>query len=177
MENQNEEIIDSSNDSGEEEVTTTDTPEEGEKYTDTEKQLYARAKKAEAELKALRGEPKTETKSNDFGYDVKAYLKASGIKADEFDFVKAEMKASGLRDVDTLLENDYFKSKLEKNREVAKTQEAAPSGKRSGGVATDDVSYWLSKPFEEVPAEHRRAVVNAKAARESSGSQFYNSKK
>lgn len=171
------ENIDSTNDEVIEEETTNstngdETTEDGtEQYTPREKQLYERLKKAEAAAKA---NGTTKPPTNDFGYDVKAYLKASGITANEFDFVKAEMKASGLQDVDTLLENDYFKSKLEKHREVAKTEDATPSGKRSGGVATNSVDYWLSKPIEDVPNEHRRAVVNAKIERESKKSQFYN---
>ena len=176
------ENIDSTNDEVIEEETTDSTNGDAEEgtveYTPREKQLYARAKKAEAEAKAAKsqfGKPEAKTGGNDFGYDVKAYLKASGIKANEFDFVKAEMKASGLSDVDTLLENDYFKSKLEKHREVAKTDEATPSGKRSGGVATNSVDYWLAKPFEEVPKEHRSAVLNARIQREGGKSQFYNS--
>lgn len=179
MENDSE-TIDSTNDEViEEEVETTDstngeTEESTEEYTPREKQLYARLKKAEAAAKAG-AQQEVKTAGNDFGYDVKAYLKASGIKADEFDFVKKEMKASGLTDVDALLENDYFKSKLEKHRQVTKTDEATPSGKRSGGVATNSVDYWLAKPFEEVPREHRTAVLNARLKRESAGSQFYNS--
>lgn len=183
MEN-NLENIDSTNDEVmEDEVETTDSTngeaEEGtEEYTPREKQLYARAKKAEAEAKAAkaqRGTTDAQTAGDGFGYDVKAYLKASGIKADEFDFVRKEMKASGLSDIDALLENDYFKSKLEKRREVAKTDEATPSGKRSGGVATNSVDYWLAKPFEEVPKEMRSKVLNARLEREGGRSQFYNS--
>jgi len=177
------ENIDSTNDEViEDEVETTDstngdedTEEEStQEYTPREKQLYARLKKAEAAAKAG-GQKEVKTAGNDFGYDVKAYLKASGIAANEFDFVKKEMKASGIADVDELLDNDYFKSKLEKHREVSKTQEAAPSGKRSGGVATNSVDYWLAKPFEEVPKEMRTKVLNARVEREAKGSQFYNS--
>jgi len=114
-------------------------------------------------------------KSNDFGYDVKAYLKASGIKANEFDFVKTELKRSGIKDVDALLENEYFQAGLEKFRAVSKTAEAVPRGNRSGGVATDSVEYWLTKPFEEVPADKRRDVVNAKIEKEKNAGKFYNS--
>lgn len=160
-----------------------DTEEDSTKeYTPREKSLYAQLQKAKGFklvdgkwVKPAAAEPKKPT-SNDFGYDVKAYLKASGITAAEFDFVKKEMKRSGISDVDELLENDYFKSNLEKHREVTRTQEATPSGKRSGGAATNSVDYWLAKPFEEVPMDMRRKVLKAKQDRESSGSQFYNSK-
>lgn len=184
------ETIDSTNDEViEDEVENVDSPngdegedENTEEYTPREKQLYARLQKAKG-LVQVDGkwvkptntpEPK-KTNTNDFGYDVKAYLKASGITANEFDFVKQEMKASGITDVDELLENDYFKTKLEKRRGEARTADATPSGKRSGGVATNSVDYWLAKPFEEVPKEMRVKVLNARQERESRGSQFYNS--
>lgn len=150
--------------------------EEEESTPSREAELEAENKK----LKAILERNKNKTtdkpnKSNDFGYDVKAYLKASGIKASEFDFVKTELKKSGMKDVDALLENEYFISALEKHRAVAKTSEAIPRGNRSGGVATDSVEYWLSKPFEEVPVSMRREVVNAKVAREKNQGKFYNS--
>lgn len=117
---------------------------------------------------------KAPNKSDGFGYDVKAYLKASGIESSEFDFVKQEMKDAGVKDVDSLLGNKYFQSRLEEHRELTKTQAAIPSGKRTGGVATDSVDYWLSKPIEEVPADKRRAVVNARLEREQGKGKFYN---
>jgi hypothetical protein len=113
-------------------------------------------------------------KSDELGLDVKGYLKASGIKAAEFDFVKAELKASG-QDIDSLLENEYFQAKLEKHRELSKTAEATPTGKRSGGVAIDSVDYWMTKPIEEVPQDMRIKVVNAKLGKDQNKGVFYNS--
>ena len=155
-----------------EESTEDETEEEAEDTTDWK----AEALKFKAILDRNKDKVKTATpsKSTDFGYDVKAYLKASGIAPTEFDFVKAELKGSGMKDVDALLENEYFIAKLEKHRELSKTQEAIPSGKRSGGVATDSVEYWMGKPIEEVPADKRRAVVNAKLEQEKNKGKFYN---
>lgn len=115
------------------------------------------------------------SKSNDFDYGAQALLTAKGIADTEYDFVKDEMKSSGIKDIGVLLRNDYFKAKLESHRELTKTQDAIPTGKRSGGVATDSVDYWLAKPFAEVPADKRREVLAAKIVKEKSGSQFYNS--
>lgn len=153
-----------------------ETEEEAGEETKTEKELALEAenKKLKAILDRNKNKIGTPQKSNDFGYDVKAYLKASGIKANEFDFVKAELKSSGTKDVDTLLENEYFQAKLEKHRELGKTQDAIPSGKRSGGVATDSVEYWMAKPIEDVPLDKRRAVVNAKLEQEKNKGKFYN---
>jgi hypothetical protein len=137
----------------------------------------AEALKNKAILERNKNKPKEvkeEKKSDGFGYDVKAYLKASGIKADEFDFVKEELKRFG-GDVDGLIDNEYFQSKLEKKRAIAKTADATPNGKRTGNSATDSTDYWLNKPFEEVPKEMRRQVLAAKEKKEGSGSHFYNS--
>lgn len=120
-------------------------------------------------------ETKSSKKSDDFGYDVKAYLKTSGIDSKEFDFVKNELKSSGLKDVDSLLENDYFKARLESFRKLSKTADAIPSGKRSGGVETNSVEYWMGKPIEDVPADMRIKVVNAKLEKEKTKGVFYNS--
>lgn len=136
----------------------------------------AEALKNKAILERNKGkEPVTKTKTDGFGYDVKAYLKSSGIDSTEFDFVQTELKASGLKDVDVLLENEYFKAKLEKQRELTKTADATPSGKRSGGVATDSVEYWMAKPIEEVPKDMRAKVVNARLKQSESKGVFYDS--
>lgn len=169
MDNYEEEIVEG----------TIETPKEEKEEQGKEEEVIdweARAKKAEAAIMKAKSKPKEENpkKSNDFGYDVKAYLKSSGIDAKEFDFVKEQMKESGIKDVDSLLSNPYFQSQLETHRELQQTAEAAPKGKRTGGVATDNVDYWLSKPIEEVPQEHRRAVVNAKLEQDSNKSRFYN---
>ena len=113
-------------------------------------------------------------KSSDFGYDVKAYLKSSGIKADEFDFVKTELKTFK-GDLDGLLENEYFQAKLEKHRELKKTSDAVPAGRRGSSVPTDSVEYWMAKPIEEVPQHMRRDVVNARLAQDKKKGKFYNS--
>lgn len=114
-------------------------------------------------------------KSNDLDYGEKAYLTANGIKgAKEFEFVKAELKASG-ENLDNLLENDYFKSKLEKFREINKTADAIPKGGRSNSVPTDSVEYWMAKPIEEVPKDMRAKVVNAKLTKDKDKGVFYNS--
>lgn len=118
---------------------------------------------------------KKTSKSNDLDYGEKAFLTASGIKGSkEFDFVKDELRQSG-QDLDALLENDYFKSRLTSFRELNKTSEAIPTGKRSGGVATDSVEYWMAKPIEDVPKDMRPKVVNAKLAKNESKGVFYNS--
>lgn len=163
-----EETKDSEVDSIEETTTNSDDKDwkaEALKY----KAILDRNKNKEAKPK------ETSRKSDDLDYGAKAFLTANGIKgAKEFDFVKEEMKKSG-EDLDSLLENDYFKTRLEKFRALDKTSNATPTGKRSGGVATDSVEYWLTKPIEEVPADMRIKVVNHKLAKEKNKGVFYNS--
>lgn len=119
---------------------------------------------------------KNSSKSNEFGYAEKAFLATQGFKGSkEFEFVQSELKKAG-GDLDGLLENDYFKSRLETFRNINKTTEATPMGnKRSGSGAVDSVEYWLTKPIEEVPQNMRIKVVNARLAKESNKEQFYNS--
>lgn len=118
---------------------------------------------------------KKTSKSNDLDYGEKAFLTSNGIKGSkEFEFVKDELRQSG-QDLDALLENDYFKQRLTNFRELNKTAEATPTGKRSGGVATDSVEYWMTKPIEDVPKDMRPKVVNAKLAKHNSKGVFYNS--
>lgn len=170
LENDIEEVVEETEESEEEE--TVYTP------TEREKELEAENKKLKAILdrnKKPKAQEKQTTKSDDFGYDVKAYLKSSGIAASEFEFVRTELKQSGLGDVDSLLENEYFQSRLEKHRAIQKTKDATPTGRRSGGVATDSVEYWLGKPFDEVPSEMKLKVVDAKMKKDKSRGMFYNS--
>lgn len=136
------------------------------------KAMQEKAIKFDESLKNHNKEPIK--KSDDFGYDVKAYLKTSGINSNEFDFVKSELNQSGLKDVDTLLENPYFKASLEKFRAEKQTIDATPKGNRSGGVPTDSIEYWASKPIEEVPTDMRIKVVNHQLQKEKTKGVFYN---
>lgn len=169
-ENETQEV-ESTEDTSEE---TTNQTEETSKEDSTD--WKAEALKYKAILDRNKNKPNKEPskKSDDFGYDVKAYLKASGIKSEEFDFVRQELKQSGLKDVDALLENDYFQARLDKQRKLNATSQATPTGKRSTGPATDSVDYWLTKPIEEVPKDMRIKVINARLKKEEKGG-FYNS--
>lgn len=170
-ENETQEV-ESTEETSEETTTQTETSHED------DKDWKAEALKYKAILDRNKNKPEYKEpskKSDDFGYDVKAYLKTSGINSNEFDFVKTELKQSGYKDVDSLLENDYFKARLDKFRNEKKTIEATPTGKRSGGVPTDSVEYWAAKPIEEVPADMRIKVVNYQLQKEKNKGVFYNS--
>lgn len=126
-------------------------------------------------------EQKPVSKSDILDLGGKAFLTANGIKGTkEFEFVQAQMKQSG-KDVESLLENGYFKTELENFRALQQTADATPTGKRSSGVATDSVEYWVAKAgpnaehLDEVPKEMRSKVVNALEAKAKNSGKFYNS--
>jgi hypothetical protein len=124
------------------------------------------------------GESETQTQATQqkgFDYAQKAYLKSSGINADEFDFVKEVMDATGKSDIDAVLDSKYFKAELKERRETKATAEAMP-GKtnRAGNQTRNDVDYWIAQgklPPADQP-ELRRKVVNAKIAAEKARNQF-----
>lgn len=160
-----------------------ETQEQDQNQTDTtshedDKDWKAEALKYKAILDRNKNKPEHKEpskKSDGLDYAQKAYLKASGIESNEFDFVNEEMKKSGLKDLDALLDNPYFKSQLETRRDLQTTQNATMKGKSPNGVATNSVEYWLTKPIGEVPADMRIKVVNAKMAKENNKGMFYNS--
>jgi|ERR1035437_350936 hypothetical protein len=182
-----EEIIENADSTkGEEEVVVDTTTEEVEepKFTDAERKAFARAKVAEAKVRELKAQLETKgdsKKSDILDLGAKAFLTANGIKGSkEFEFVQQEMKKSG-QDVESLLENGYFKTGLENFRALTATADATPTGKRSSGVATDSVEYWVAKAgpnaehLDEVPKEMRTKVVNAIDSKAKNKGQFYNS--
>lgn len=184
-----EEVVEESTEETTEETTTEEGKEEGteKKPAETlearkarlERQLGQVNKKLGVEIEKPEKSEKTESKpskkSNDLDYGEKAYLATQGIKGTkEHSFVKDEMKKSG-QDMDTLLENPYFQSRLTEFREQNKTSDATPTGKRSGGPAVDTVEYWAAKPMEEVPKNMRLKVVNHKLEKDKKGGIFYNS--
>lgn len=110
-----------------------------------------------------------------FDYAQKAYLKASGINADEFDFVKEVMDGTGKSDIDAILGSKYFQAELKERRELKATAEATPKGTtRAGQTTRNDIDYWIEKgelpPADQV--ELRRKVVNAKISKAKASSQF-----
>lgn len=184
MANDEEEVVDPVDDVVDDVVdnTTDDTIDDTKDVTDWKAKFEeeeGRRKRAETKLSKAK-EPETESKkspskSDGLDFGAKAYLAANGIKgAKEFEFVQSELKKSG-EELDSLLENDYFKTRLENFRALSKTSEATPTGKRSSGVATDSVEYWMAKPFEEVPKDMRAKVVQAKLDKEENKGHFYNS--
>lgn len=141
------------------------------------KEYEGRLKRAETKLKKSSEKP-SESKpstSNGLDYGMKALLRSEGIKGEaETKLVQEYMRETG-KDIEQVLDSKHFKAELEDLRELAKTEEATISGKRSGSLTQDSVDYWLNKPIEEVPKDMVIKVVNAKLAKEKTGGVFYNS--
>ena len=141
------------------------------------KEYEGRLKRAETKLKKSSEKP-AESKpstSNGLDYGMKALLRAEGIKGEsETKLVEQFMQETG-KTLEQVIDSKFFKAELEEMRELAKTEDANPKGKRTGTTALDSVEYWLGKPFEEVPKEMRAKVVNAKQKASQGNGVFYNS--
>lgn len=119
--------------------------------------------------------PVKKNKSDGLDYGQKAFLVANGIKGeDETKLVEQYMSETG-KTLEQVLESKFFKSELEEMRELLRTKNATPEGKRPSSVPTDSVDYWMTKPIEEVPQEMRIKVVNKKLEQSQSKGVFYNS--
>lgn len=120
---------------------------------------------------------KSSKKSDEFGYDKKAFLFANGIKeSTEIELVKDIVANTG-KSLEEVLESKYFKAELTEMREAKASADALPKGtKRTGQSAQDTVEYWIAKG-ELPPAsdrELRRKVVNAKMEKKKSNNRFTN---
>lgn len=160
--------------------------ESHQKLTETNKQLFARAKKAEGyELKdgkwvkpPKKEEPKVDvepskepSKPSDLDYGQKAFLKTYGIQgSDELALVKSFQTRTG-DDLDTIVSDDIFLGKLKSLRDARESANAIPKGKqRSGQTAVNDADLAFAKYKEtgELPIdfETRNKVVDMISAEE-----------
>lgn len=125
----------------------------------------------EAPVKPKKDKPAQ--KSDDLDYGQKAFLRAEGIKgADELNLVKNWIERTG-DDLESVIEDEIFQARLKNLRDAKATAEATPKGsKRASQPITNDIKYWLTKPFDEVPPEMKREVLNAKIEQQKTGGQF-----
>jgi hypothetical protein len=107
----------------------------------------------------------SQTNKQSFDRADKAFLKASGIKSDEYDIVLEAMQNTG-KDLEAVLDSKWFQVALRDQRDAQAVKEAIPSGsKRTSSPARDQMDYWVDKPFSEVPKEMRSKVLQEKRAR------------
>lgn len=117
---------------------------------------------------------KEEKKGSNLDSGEKALLVAYGIKgSEEMALAETFLKKYGM-DIDELVEDEVFTSKLKTIRADKETKDAMPTGtKRSGNGTRDSVDYWLAKG--ELPQDNpelARRVVNAKIAKSQNRSKF-----
>lgn len=118
-------------------------------------------------------------KNGELDYGQKAFLVANGFKdAEDHAFVQKTMKDSG-QTLEQVLATPFAQAELKRLGEVRVTKAATPGpDDRNGAPARDKVEYWLAKgelpPNDGTPAgkKLREDYVNAKAARQKSGSVF-----
>ena len=156
------------------------------------KQLFVRAKKAEGfeqddegnwtrtvkePSKAEKKLEKKEKQSGELDYGMKAYLRSEGIEPNEFDFITEQMEESGIRDIEKLVANSYFKSQLKERREQKSVENATPSKSRATGDSSKTkVDYWVGKgelpPDTAENVQLRRDVLNKRIDIEKNRNRF-----
>lgn len=188
MENDtNETIIDSTENNDELELdldlteeTQEETPakEVQQKPVETPEAKLARLKRQTAQLEkhlGIQEKPKSESpapsKSSELGYAEKAFILANDIKVDEIPLVQQVLKQTGM-ELDELVQDEYFQSKLKSFRDAKATKDAVPTGtKRSSPSPKTSDEYWVNKylngtPLSEVPVEFRGKAIDARVVRE-----------
>lgn len=158
------------------------------------KQLFARAKKAEGfELKEgkwvkpkvePKAEPKVDIKPpkeppqpSELDYGQLALLRTEGIKGSEEVALFKEIMSDTGKGVLDVLDSNYFKSRLAELRETQESMGAIPKGKRrSGQTGTTDTDIAMAKYKEDgtLPSDFktRSAVVKALEAEEATSGMF-----
>lgn len=161
-------------DGGEGKHDNSETPEA--KYARLKRQTEQHAKKYGFKDEERSATPSKKSKSGSLDYSQKAFLASiAGVKTqEEYAFVQDMLETTG-QPLDSLIESNYFKFELKGFREQKAVETATPSsGKRTTSPTRDTVEYWIAK--DELPpadqVELRRKVVNAKMAKEGSGSPF-----
>ena len=145
------------------------------KATKLEK-LKARIGEMETKLAGFEPKPQDKKKEEGLGYAEKAYLRSSGISADEISLVESAMKESG-KDIDTLLGSKFFQAELKDHRDKKAVESAIPNTpNRNGSPASTQVDYWLAKGHELPQGaenmELRGKIVEARMQRAKTSSQF-----
>jgi len=170
-----ESVVESTPEQQDFETTSTDPTVDWKAKAEAEEGRRRRLETKLAKLSSKEDKPSKPSTSDGLDYGQKAFLIANGIKGEaEIKFAEEVMRETG-KTLEQVLGSKFFQAELEERRELAKTAEATPSGKRSGSSTIDSVEYWLTKPIEDVPKEMRTQVVNARLKQEQTKGVFYNS--
>jgi len=134
------------------------------------------SKARELKKEAKKSDVKEEKQSDELDYGQKAYLNTKDITESEHDFVNQQLKDSGLP-LNELLNNGYFKAKLQETRDAKVVSEATPSSTRgSSEPSSTKAQHWVDKgelpPDTPENRQLRADVVNRRMEVEKSASQF-----
>lgn len=133
-----------------------------------------RAKEALAKQPESKPKEPEKNKPSGLDYGQKAFLKASGVVSEDFDYIQEVMEYTK-KDLEQVLDSKYVQAEIKERKDARTAKEALPSSsKRSNTSTHDSVDYWVSKgelpPADQV--ELRRKVVKARVMREESLSKF-----
>lgn len=125
--------------------------------------------------------PKETEKPDEFGLLQKTYLRSAGITdTDEVELARSLQEKTGM-ELDELVDDDFFKAKLEALRNDKATVEATADVRGGSGKqeAKYTPEYWVAKGTppsrEDVPDRKTRAKIHkAMLADAKSGKMFYN---
>lgn len=158
MENQTENL-DSTNENTDEqvqleaEVETIDPvalKERLDKIEETNRQLFERAKKAEAKLLKEKVEKKVESvleqKAGELDETQLEYLDLKGIRDDdEIEIIKSVIKKTGMS-LRSAINDDYVQTKLAHLKRDKEKLDATPGAtRRTGGSEINTVDYWVAR--------------------------------
>ena len=195
MENENNENPNSQNGENADELEGLDADALKEKYqklneqfketSDKNRHLFERAKKAEGFEKDEDGnwikyieksskeKPKAEKKpekSGELDYGLLAFHNSKSDSTrieheEDIEFLKNEIEKSG-KTQQELLSNKYFLEDIKGRQEERELKNATPSHSSRSGVTKKDLSYWMNRPYAEVPQDMRYKILDAIKERE-----------
>lgn len=153
---------------------------QGEETTSDEKRTLLEQKKhwrdkaeaAEKELAELRKKP--EAKSKELDYGQKAYLRADGIRPEEFDFVQEQIDKHNVS-LEDLLASPYFKQTLQDRRDAEDVTKATSVTSKRSTAGFDLIDNYIAKgtPLDQIDDfEIRRKIVNKRLEKEKVGKKF-----
>lgn len=155
IENDNSTNIDTENtDSTNSDTESTETEQEieqhegetKEEFTEREKQLYARLKKAENDLKEAKGEGKTKPKKESGNDEViMARLEARGVlHPDDQAYILKFAKVEGIHYLEAL-EDEIVKDKLDRNKKQRLSASASPKGNNRAPGEQNELASAIKK--------------------------------
>lgn len=173
--NENEVIVDSNNEVGEEtsETSQDEVKVEKTKRTPEEELAYFEGRVTRLRTKLGLENPTKEAakpKLQETDYGLLAYLTAKGLEHEDDIALFNKVRQETGKKPEEIMASKYFQAELKEQQELRTTKEAQPKDNGRGSLSTrDDASYWLEKvnsgkaSFSDVPEGLRFKVSQLKA--------------